>query len=125
MPMTVLDKVAIGLMAPYAAGMLADPATTFKPIAPGMTDTPGKKRMVRMMGGMTSYIVASKFATKDADKKTKRKMNAVFGATILGFVPLIAQMDQEEDKAVKGMQMFNCASNIVMGGLHLKAAMQD
>ena len=70
--------------------------------------------------------LAASWAVKDADAETKRKMDLVTGGTYLGLGACMTQFDADTDfgeKFGKPMKFVNIASQLTIGGLFIKRAM--
>ena len=93
---------------------------------PEMVKADQSCKMLRLCGTLNAMSLAANFATKDADAKTKKKMDFVNAATYAGLAAGISQFDAEKDfggPAGAVMKYGNMACQLAMAGAYMKRAM--
>ena len=124
--MDTLDKINIAYTAPYAVCNIVSPRAAWEPIMPEMVKSDQSCKLLRLCGTLNAATLAASWAVKDADAETKRKMDLVTGGTYLGLGACISQFDADTDfgeKFGKPMKFVNLASQLTIGGLFIKRAM--
>lgn len=124
--MDTLDKINIAYTVPYAVGNIVSPRAAWEPIMPEIVKSDQSCKLLRLCGTLNAATLAASWAVKDADAETKRKMDLVTGGTYLGLGACISQFDADTDfgeKFGKPMKFVNLASQLTIGGLFIKRAM--
>ena len=124
--MDTLDKINIAYTAPYAVCNIVSPRAAWEPIMPEMVKSDQSCKLLRLCGTLNAATLAASWAVKDADAETKRKMDLVTGGTYLGLGACMTQFDADTDfgeKFGKPMKFVNIASQLTIGGLFIKRAM--